>query len=184
MLTKRWCFLVTLITICAVTFSVQPCVWAGIKEPLALKEAYFKEPKQDILVVIETIDKNGTPIEASWGSIEIEVHKSSGSDQDSFRTRTPYVSRRPFTELVKGLKVEYDKMSDSDKQRTILALIPEMTLSISAQSQSSVGCIRGTIYYAGEKQVTDSARVAYGVVNLTYTPPIEEALNHASETSK
>lgn len=177
LLVGRKRIVILVLMLCALIFSTQDSVWAGAaqtKKMLAEKEAYFKDPKHDVLVLIEAVDRNGKSYPNQV--LEITVTDALGRNSDTYKTYTPYVVRYPMDELVSGFQQNYDKLSASDKQQTLLTLPQMCTLVLMAQEQNGLTGIKGTVYYAGKEQTYDCSAVEYGAIHLTYTLPISELL--------
>lgn len=158
------------------------CGWAPsakTREALSQKEAYFNDPKNDVLFVITAVNiDNGSEV-PDW-EVEVALTMSDGSGTNTLKTRTPCVMRFPMNEAMTVMFEEYRKLSGADRERFLMeATLRPSTITIVAQSQAEYAGIGGHVYFAGKEVLYDIAAIEYGVVNLSYNLPVRELLEAA-----
>lgn len=166
------------ITVFALLMSVNSA-WAlsaKVKEAIAQKEAYFKDPKNDVLFVISAVNLN-TGAEIFERDIDITLTMTTGGSSDTSKTRTPYVMRFPMDEGMSVMLEEYRKTSGAEREKFLMqATLSAPTIVIMAQSQENFAGLFGHVYFAGKEVLDDRSAVEYGAINLSYTLPLRELL--------
>ena len=142
---------------------------------LADTDAYTKDPKNDVLVEILAVGSDGTPYLNE--SVTFNMTKSFLGNTDTSRQETPYALRIPFDNFIAQAKPAYTKLSSADKLRAQVLLAQQLLITIVAQSQNESYGVIGIIYFAGKQQVVDKAAIPYGMINLSYSIPVEDLLN-------
>ncbi len=155
------------------------CAWAAnarIKEAIAEKDAYFKDPKNDVLFVIAAVGtRDGREVFEADVDIVLTMNDTSGSD--TFKARTPYIMRFPMSEAMAGLLEEYRKTSVAEREKFLMYVdLRAPTMTIMAQSQVSFAGLGGHVYFKGKEVLHDTSAIEYGAVALSYTLPMRQIL--------
>jgi len=166
------------ITVCTLLISINSA-WAlnaKVQKAIAEKEAYFKDPKNDVLFVIMAARTNGGAELIEEGiSVVLTISDSSGTD--TFKARTPCVMRFPMSEAMAVGLEEYRKTSGAGREKFLMQVdLSAPTITIMAQSQVSYAGLGGHVYYAGKEVFHDTSAVEYGAINLSYTLPVRQFL--------
>jgi hypothetical protein len=149
---------------------------AKTKKAIAEKEAYFKDPKNDVLFVIAAVSTRGGA-EVLEEDIDVVLTMSDSSGTDTFKARTPCVMRFPMGEIIPVMLEEYNKTSGMNKEKFLMeATLKAPTITIMAQSQTSYAGVGGHVYFNGKEVSHDSSAIEYGAVSLSYTLPLREIL--------
>jgi len=149
---------------------------AKIKEAIAQKEAYFKDPKNDVLFVISAVNLD-SGAEMFEKDIEIVITMTTDTGSDTSKIRTPYIIRFPMDEAMSVMLEEYRKTSGVDREKFLMQVtLSAPTIVIMAQSQANFAGVAGHVYFAGKEVLNDRSAIEYGAVNLSYTLPLRELL--------
>ncbi len=134
---------------------------------------YFADPKEDILVTIETVE-NEKVLDSVRSAIVVKV--TTEDKENTFKAVTPYCFRLPFGRIIAVTREQVEPLKLAEIHQVLLQLpvkFPPPVLI--AQSQSPSG-IKGTVYWDGKERSSALSNTPYGVITLTIKYPFEEGL--------
>jgi len=141
------------------------------KEAVAAREAYFKAPQKQALILIETVYEYDGHV-APDVSKEITLSMRSGDSSNTANTRTPVAIVIPMS-MFEEAGASIMKLPVADRDAAWL-LVPPMTVSVVAQSRDRICGLKGTVYYEGKEIMVNNSSVGYGIVDIAYNLPLKE----------
>ena len=157
---------------------------AILEEAESQKATYFSNPKDKLMVLIETVDGSipYADCTTSWDSLSAQ-----GSNSNSFSIMRPYIRIFDYAEVKAPARqyftsTKYTELSETDKAYVKLHWKQRMALSVPqvvyvCQPDINYGAgLSGKIYFDGKVVSSDRNPSGYGVISLRYSMPTEALL--------